>query len=90
MHRVLVACAALALACPARAEEAEVKRASVGAEPLKRVRRVDVDARDLANVVFRPWARSDAQLVARKAAADKAALAAIRVEVSVVGAVAAR
>lgn len=85
MGRLLVACAALTFAYSARAEEIEVRRAAVGATPMKAVRRIAVDARDLANVVFRPWARSDAELVARKTATDRAALAAILVEVTVLG-----
>ncbi len=85
MSRLVVAFVALALASSVRAEEVEVKSASVAATSMKKVRRIDFEASSLANVIVRPWARADAQFVATKTAADKAALDVMRVEVSVVG-----
>lgn len=81
----MVVWAALAVASSAYAEEVEVKFASVGAKSLTQVRRIDIEPSSIQNLIVRPWARPDAQLVARKTAADKQALTVMRVEVTVAG-----
>ena len=85
MTRLLVCLFALTLGSVARAEVTEVKVVSVNAASMKDVRRIDVDPSYVANFVVRPWSRSDARFESRKAAADKAALAVTRVEVTVAG-----
>ena len=85
MSRLIVALGVLAVAWSARAKEVDVRFASVGPTAMKSVRRIELAATDLGNVVVRPWPRADAQLVATKSAADQTTLGRMRVEVAVVG-----
>jgi hypothetical protein len=85
MRRLVVVWAALALGSSVHAEEVEVKFASVGAKSMTRVRRIDIEPSYIQNLIVRPWARPDAQLVATKTATDKLALTVMRVEVTVAG-----
>jgi hypothetical protein len=81
----IVLIAALVLAPASRAEEVEVKYASVPTSAMKRVRRIEVEPSYVENLLVQPWEMPYAQLVARKVAPNKAALELLRVEVVVVG-----
>jgi hypothetical protein len=82
--RSLILLAAVAFAAPGHADEVEVRSRTRPAEAMRNIRRVEVGPTN-GEVVRTPWARGDAEIVATKTAADKAALEALRIHVALEG-----
>lgn len=84
MSRLVFIVATMAVARLCVADESEVKYAAIPAAAIESIRRVAI-APTSGEIVRLPWLRPDVEVIATKVAADRAALSAVRVHVSMDG-----